>query len=76
MFFKTDKITALENTSKGIISIFTETIDKLMKVNNEIESEIDIKQGEIAALTQDVQSLDDIKISNDKIISKVKQIIE
>lgn len=76
MFFKTNKITALENTSKGIISIFTETIDKLMKVNDEIESEIDVKQGEIAALTQDVQSLDDIKISNDKIINKVKLIIE
>lgn len=76
MFFQTPKIDALANKSKGIISIFTETVENLTNVNKEIESEIDSKSAEIAVLTQDVQSLDDIKISNDKIISKVKQIIE
>lgn len=47
-----------------------------MNINEKIEDEIDSKQEVIATLTQEVQTLDDLKISNDKIISKVKQIIE
>jgi len=70
---KTEK---LISDSKGIISVFTETINSLTKINEKIDSEIDIKQEKIANLTQEVQSLDDVKIANDRIISKVKQIIE
>lgn len=71
-----NKITKLSSNSANIISIFTNTINDLVNINEQIDSEIDSKTEVIATLTQEVQTLDDLKISNDKIISKVKQIIE
>lgn len=76
MFTKKNPITTLVDSSASVVSIFTNTIHSLMSINDKIEDEIDSKQEVIATLTQEVQTLDDLKISNEKIISKVKQIIE
>lgn len=76
MFTKKNTITTLVDSSANVVSIFTNTIHSLMNINEKIEDEIDSKQEVIATLTQEVQTLDDLKISNDKIINKVKQIIE
>lgn len=71
-----DKISKLTKTSQDIISVFTSTINKLTAVNETIIEETEIKKEEVISLNQEIEVLDRLMISNDKIISKVKQIIE
>lgn len=76
LFNKNNKIKGLINTSNSIISVFTDTVNKLTTVNNVIDTEIDTKKEAIKTLEDDVITLDHLKKSNDHIISKVKQILE
>lgn len=76
LFNKDNKIKGLVNTSNSIISVFTDTVNKLTTVNSVIDTEIDTKKEAIKTLEDDVITLDHLKKSNDHIISKVKQILE
>ena len=72
---KTD-VELLEQKSNNIVSVFTRTIAELKSVNEEISESAEQKETLKRQLEQELAKLDYIKVSNEKVISKIERILE
>lgn len=69
------KVESLRKKSESIVSIFTKTVNDLKIVNTETQAASDAKSAEIIKLQQEVTELESIKLSNEKVISKIETIL-
>jgi len=63
-----------KDLSANVLNIFTQTIDKLKKINENINISIVSKEVKISILTSENMELKDIQKSNNKIVDKLSSI--
>lgn len=68
-------VTGLQAKSKGIIDVFTKTVNSLKKVNEEIVKETTKKDEEMKKLFSDSKLLVEQKEANEKIITKIESFL-
>ena len=72
----TQKIQRLQGRATRALSIFTKTLDKLQKLNDHILREKEVSDEKILQQTTFNEGLLVHKLNNDKIIAKIKSILE
>ncbi len=69
-------IEQLRNKSNNITDVFTKTMTSLQRVNEEINSEKQVRNEKIQVLTQEVSDLDSISQNNSKMIDKITKLFD
>jgi hypothetical protein len=69
-------IEQLRNKSNNITDVFTKTMTSLQRVNEEINSEKQVRNEKIQVLTQEVSDLDSISQKNSKMIDKITKLFD
>ncbi len=64
----------LQVQSKSVLSVFQQTIDDLVEINEVAEKEIISKNEMIKAAQQEVTSLEELSSKNNTVISKINSI--
>lgn len=72
---KTD-VSKLLQKSSNIVNVFTKTVNDLKEVNEQIETAMEEKQEERKRLETDITTLDTLKSTHVKVISKITSIFE
>jgi septal ring factor EnvC (AmiA/AmiB activator) len=70
------KIQELEQSSKGIVDIFTSTIHDLQNVNAVAQAHHEDHEATIAQLKAEQEALASITSNNQKVIDKISKIFE
>ena len=70
-----DPIEDLKIKSGNILNVFTNTIVQLNEVNHQVNDGISIRNNKITKLTDENNELNEIKLSNTKMIDKLNQIL-
>jgi hypothetical protein len=73
--FKSDVVKKLQGKSTDIVSVFTKTVNKLLEVNNEIESEKKSRLEKITKAQTEHDALHVQQEQNAEIISKINKLI-
>lgn len=71
----TTKIESIQKASSDAFSVFTKTIDKLKAINESIKKEKEVRVQKSMALAEEISQLDQQEIANDKIMTKITEII-
>lgn len=66
----------LKTQSNSILSIFTNTIEKLNKVISDAKESISIKEEEIKSAEIEKSALENIVIENETIVTKIESILK
>lgn len=70
------KLANFQKQAQNAYSIFTKAMNDLATTNEKISAEVVTAQTQIAELTSFTESLNTQKVANDKVIGKIKSIIE
>lgn len=71
-----DKVEKLQKKSESVISVFTKTVNELVQVDNEIDTEIGKRQQEITELQAEVDALTVTKSKNESVVNRIKAFFE
>lgn len=69
-------IEQLQNKSKNTLDIFTKTIRELTQINEEAKTEVHVRSEKISELIDEKITLIDVINENEKVISKIQNILE
>lgn len=69
-------IEQLQNKSKNTLDIFTRTVRELTEINSEAQAEVAIRNEKINSLIDEKSALIDVINENEKVISKIQNILE
>lgn len=69
-------VEALQERSGSILSVFHKTVNELVVVNSEISDEIIDKEEMIKSLNEDKITLETLKESNEKVITKITEFLK
>lgn len=72
----TSEIKLLHQDSASVIDVFTKTINNLSEVNTNIVNGIKSREATVAKLVEENSALAALKESHDKVITKLKGILE
>jgi hypothetical protein len=76
MFGLTNRsVSSLRKKADNIVSVFSKTLNETANLNKEIEISISEKQEMIQEITKDVNELESIKNSNNKLIEKLENFL-
>ena len=70
------KLQRLQERSKTAIGMFTEVLEELGFINEEIDKEVSLSNGIIAMETQKIAELSAQKEQNTKTLEKIRNILE
>lgn len=70
------KLAAFQKQAQNAYSVFTKAMNDLVTTNEKISAEVKATEEQIASLTSFTQELKGQSTANDKIIGKIKSIIE
>jgi hypothetical protein len=69
-------IEQLQNKSKNTLDIFTKTIRELTQINEEAKIEVTVRSEKISSLIDEKNTLINVIYENEKVISKIQNILE
>lgn len=69
-------IEQLQNKSKNTLDIFTKTIRELTQINEEAKAEVSVRSEKISSLIDEKNTLIDVISENEKVISKIQNILD
>ena len=69
-------IEQLQNKSKNTLDIFTKTIRELTQINEEAKIEVTVRSEKISRLIDEKNTLINVIYENEKVISKIQNILE
>lgn len=69
-------IEQLQNKSRNTLDIFTRTVRELTEINSEAKAEVQIRNEKINSLIDEKNTLIDVINENEKVISKIQNILE
>lgn len=69
-------IEQLQNKSKNTLDIFTKTIRELTQINEEAKVEVNVRSEKINNLIDEKNTLIDVISENEKVISKIQNILD
>ena len=73
--FQKNSVAGLQSKSEKIFNVFTQTVQDLTSVNNDVEQAMNQRQQEIERIQAEHNSLHSIKASNQKMIDKINTFI-
>ncbi len=68
-------IEQLQNKSKNALDIFTKTVNDLVAINVEVRQEVKTRDEKINVLIDEKNTLIDVITENEKVISKIQNIL-
>lgn len=68
-------IEQLQNKSKNTLDIFTKTVRELTEINAEAKAEVQIRNEKINSLIDEKNTLIDVISENEKIVTKIQNIL-
>ena len=71
---RTNHVEKLRSQSNNILNVFTQTINGLQSVNNDVDQHVQAKTDQKTKLEQELADLNDIKVSNTQTIEKLSKI--
>lgn len=75
MFSPTSTITRLQKQSANALTSFTKIVSDLTSNNKEVDSEISSREEQKRVLDSQIETLNTIKTSNDKVINKIQKFL-
>lgn len=66
----------LSKRSEDILSVFTKTINDLREINASVSEEVSSREIQKAKLDEELLSLNQVKVRNESVISKVTKFLE
>ena len=75
MFSSTTTIARLQKQSANALTAFTKIVNDLTSNNKEVDSEISSKEEQKRVLDSQIETLNTIKTSNDKVINKIQKFL-
>lgn len=69
-------IEQLQNKSKNTLDIFTKTVNDLLAINAEANIEVDKRNESITRLANERKILNNVISENEKVISKIQNILD